>query len=84
MRNRISDFDRHHRTMGRVFCGVFGATLVLVVSIWAFVIFMGVKMFMAADLVVKEVGETGARSVIERLWCGKSTDCELYNSGERK
>lgn len=67
MPNRISDFDRHHRTIGRVFWGVFGVALVLVVSIWAFTIFMGVKIIMTADLVVKEVGETGARSVIERL-----------------
>lgn len=84
MRNRISDFDRHHRTVGRVIWGIFGAALVLVVSIWVFTIFMGIKMFMVADDVVKEVGETGARGVIERLWCGKNTDCGLYNQGEQK
>lgn len=65
---RVSD-----RGLEKIFWWFFGGVCVVIVATFAFFIFIAVTLFTA----VEDIGEQGARGVIERVWCGKSADCSL-------
>lgn len=53
----------------------------IVISMICFAFVMIITFWIIGGLIVykgvTEVNEQGARGVIERIWCGKSTNCKL-------
>lgn len=70
---RVSEFDRDFDRMNRIFWVIFGTACVFIVAVFAFNIFIALKLFTVAE----DIGEVGARGVIERVWCGRDENCRL-------
>lgn len=62
----------------RVFFVFFG-----LVSIWVIICFVAIAFMLSrAFIVMEDISDVGARSVLERIWCGKDTNCRLLSSHE--
>lgn len=67
---QFAQSQRRFNVMFRVVTTLIALTFVGVILFWGFAGFLAYK---AAD----GIGEKGVRGVVEQLWCGKSTNCEL-------
>ena len=70
---RASSFDRDFGRLRRIFWVIFGTVCVFITAVFALNIFIAFKLFTVAE----DISEVGARSVIERIWCGRDENCRL-------
>jgi hypothetical protein len=68
--HRFDQSQRRFNTMFRVITTIIVLGFTAILAFWIFAGFLAYK---AAD----GIGEKGVRGVVEQLWCGKSTNCEL-------